>query len=168
MAKEARAPIMVELADERATAALAAKLAAAARRGDVFALRGALGSGKTTFARAFINARAARPEDVPSPTFTLVQAYEFENGGGTVPVYHFDLFRIVDAAEARELGMEDAFADGISLIEWPEKLNGRLPDDHLEIILDQGQVPDSRRARLVGYGSWHQRVADIAGNNHCG
>jgi len=154
---------MVELADEGATAALAARLAAAARPGDVFALKGALGSGKTVFARAFINARAARPEDVPSPTFTLVQAYQFDDGGQAAPVYHFDLFRIRDAAETRELGMEDAFADGISLIEWPEKLNGQLPGDRLEITLDQGPTPDSRRARLVGFGSWRRRLAGVAG-----
>lgn len=163
MAEVARAPIMVELADESATAALAAKLAAAARPGDVIALKGVLGSGKTTFARAFINARAAKLEDVPSPTFTLVQAYAFDDRGGAVPVYHFDLFRIKDAAETRELGLDDAFADGISLIEWPEKLNGWLPDDHVEITLDQGPTPDSRRARLVGFGSWRQRLAAVAG-----
>lgn len=161
MAEEARAPIMVELADESATAALAAKLAAAARRGDVVALKGALGSGKTVFARAFINARAAAPEEVPSPTFTLVQAYAF--GGGAVAVYHFDLFRIKNAEETRELGMEDAFADGISLIEWPERLNGRLPGDRLEITLDQGPTPDSRRAHLRGFGSWRRRLAAVAG-----
>jgi len=163
MAEEARAPIMVELADEGATAALAAKLAAVARPGDVFALKGALGSGKTVFARAFINARAQAVEEVPSPTFTLVQAYAFNGADGAVPVYHFDLFRIKDAAETRELGMEDAFADGISLIEWPEKMNGRLPADRLEIALDQGPMPDSRRAWLVGHGSWRQRLGAIAG-----
>jgi len=163
MAEQARAPIMVELADESATAALAARLAAAARLGDVFALKGALGSGKTVFARAFINARAARREDVPSPTFTLVQAYAFDDGATPLPVYHFDLFRIKNAVETRELGIDDAFADGISLIEWPEKLNGRLPDDRLEITLDQGPSPDSRRARLVGFGSWRRRLAAVAG-----
>jgi tRNA threonylcarbamoyladenosine biosynthesis protein TsaE len=163
MAEEARAPIMVELADESATAALAARLAAAARPGDAFALTGALGSGKTVFARAFINARAARPEEVPSPTFTLVQAYEFADASERVLVYHFDLFRIRDAAEIRELGIDDAFADGISLIEWPEKLNGRLPADRVEIALDQGPTPDSRRARLVGFGSWQRRLPGVAG-----
>lgn len=163
MAEKARAPILVELADETATAALAASLAAVARPGDVFALSGKLGSGKTAFARAFINARAAAPEDVPSPTFTLVQAYEFCDDERVVPVYHFDLFRIKNAAETRELGMDDAFADGISLIEWPEKLNGRLPDDVLEITLDQGATPDSRHARLVGHGSWRRRLDAVAG-----
>ncbi len=154
---------MVELADESATAALAARLAAAARPGDVFALKGALGSGKTVFARAFINARAARPEEVPSPTFTLVQAYAFADGAEAVPVYHFDLFRLKRADETRELGFDDAFAEGISLIEWPEKLNGRLPDDRLEITFDQGPTPESRRARLVGSGSWRRRLAAVAG-----
>jgi len=164
MAEEARAPIMVELADESATAALAAKLAAAARLGDVFALKGVLGSGKTVFARAFIAARAGAPEEVPSPTFTLVQSYEF---AGAAAVHHFDLYRIEDADETRELGMDEAFADGISLIEWPERLgdrvNGRLPADRLEVDLAQGPTADSRRATLTGRGAWAGRLAAVPG-----
>ena len=77
-----KTPIRVELADEAATAALAARVSARARPGDVFALSGPLGSGKTVFARAFINARTRTPQEVPSPTFTLVQGYEFPNAGG--------------------------------------------------------------------------------------
>jgi tRNA threonylcarbamoyladenosine biosynthesis protein TsaE len=77
MAEKEQAPIMVELADEAATQALAQKLAEIALPGDVLALSGVLGSGKTVFARAFINARAEGPREVPSPTFTLVQEYEF-------------------------------------------------------------------------------------------
>ncbi len=154
-------PIMVELADEAATAALAARVAARARPGDVFALSGPLGSGKTVFARAFINARTRTPEEVPSPTFTLVQGYEFPNGDGAIPVYHFDLFRIEDADETAELGMEDAFALGISLIEWPDRLGARLPADRLEVFLDQGPSPDSRLASLAGHGSWKARLETL-------
>ncbi|MFQ5766153.1 MAG: tRNA (adenosine(37)-N6)-threonylcarbamoyltransferase complex ATPase subunit type 1 TsaE, partial [Rhodospirillales bacterium] len=119
-----------------------------------------LGSGKTVFARAFINARAAKPEEVPSPTFTLVQTYVFE-GGEAVPVYHFDLFRIEDATEVRELGMDEAFADGISLIEWPDRLDGRLPADRLEVSLEQGPTADSRLATLVGRGAWVARLGEL-------
>ena len=161
MAEKAQAPIMIELADEAATAALAARLAAAAEPGDVLALSGPLGSGKTVFARAFINARNAGPEEVPSPTYTLHQTYEFPASGGAVPVHHFDLFRIENAGEIRELGMEDAFADGISLIEWPDRVNGLLPDDRLEVTLDQGPDPDSRRVTLVGFGTWSKRLEAI-------
>ena len=154
-------PIRVELADEAATAALAARVAARARPGDVFALSGPLGSGKTVFARAFINARNAGPEEVPSPTYTLHQTYEFPASGGAVTVHHFDLFRIENAGETRELSMEDAFADGISLIEWPDRVNGLLPADRLEVALDQGANPDSRRATLVGFGTWGKRLEAI-------
>ena len=152
---------MIELADEAATAALASRLAAAAERGDVVALSGPLGSGKTVFARAFINARSTGPEEVPSPTYTLHQTYEFAEQAGAVPVHHFDLFRIENAGEIRELGMEDAFSDGISLIEWPDRVNGLLPADRLEVALDQGPTPDSRLATLIGLGNWGNRLETI-------
>jgi len=116
-----------ELPDEAATAALAARIAALARPGDVIALKGELGAGKTSFARAFICARAGRDEIVPSPTFTLAQAYEFPD----VTIWHFDCFRLRDPEEAWELGIEDAFRDGISLIEWPGRLGHLLPSRRL-------------------------------------
>ena len=163
MAKQTEAPITVELADEAATVALAQKVAEIALPGDVLALSGGLGSGKTVFARAFINARAKGPEEVPSPTFTLVQEYEFSGDSGAIPVFHFDLFRIEDAAEVRELGMDEAFSSGISLIEWPERINGHLPADRLEICLDQGPTEDSRRVALRGLGSWGPRIREVAG-----
>ena len=157
-----KTPIRVELADEAATAALAARVSARARPGDVFALSGPLGSGKTVFARAFINARTRTPQEVPSPTFTLVQGYEFPNAEGAIPVYHFDLFRIENADETAELGMDDAFAGGISLIEWPDRLDASLPADRLEVSLDQGPSPDSRLASLVGHGSWRARLETLS------
>ncbi len=161
MAEKEQAPIMVELADEAATRALAQKLAEIALPGDVLALSGVLGSGKTVFARAFINARAEGPREVPSPTFTLVQEYEFSSSGGAIPVFHFDLFRVKDATEVRELGMDEAFVSGISLIEWPERINGHLPADRLEVSLDQGPTEDSRKAALRGLGSWGPRIKAI-------
>lgn len=168
MAASAEKPILIELADEAQTAALAMKLAAAARAGDVFALIGDLGAGKTVFARAFINARTGTPEEVPSPTFTLVQTYTFPDaddpGGhesGGIPVYHFDLLRIEDAGEIEELGMDEAFAGGISLIEWPERLNGLLPVDRLDVTLTQGKGEAERRCVLTGHGSWVERLAAL-------
>ena len=104
----------IDLPDENATAALAARLAAVVRPGDIIALKGELGAGKTSFARAFIRARGG-DETVPSPSFTLVQTYDLP--GGTV--WHFDLYRLRAAEEAWELGVEEAFHDGIALIEWP-------------------------------------------------
>ncbi len=111
-------PLTLVLPDETATEALGRRLADAACPGDVIALEGPLGAGKTTLARAFIRHLTSPGEDVPSPTFTLVQTY----AAARAPIWHFDLFRLSHADEAIELGIEDAFAEGIVLIEWPERL----------------------------------------------
>ena len=149
----------MELAREAATEELARAVARLARPGDVIALAGGLGTGKTAFARAFIHARARAAgraaEEVPSPTFTLVQAYELP--GGTV--HHFDLFRLSSSEEAIELGIEEAFADGISLIEWPDRVSGLLPAGHLEVAFAMGGTTASRRVRLTGQGNWPERLA---------
>lgn len=152
------APVIIELADETATAALAEKVAAISRPGDVVALWGGLGSGKTVFARAFINARAETPEDVPSPTYTLVQTYDVPAGGGAVPIYHFDLFRIEDPGEIEELGLDDARAGGISLIEWPDRMGALLPAERLDVSLSQGADAGQRTAVLAGFGAWVARL----------
>jgi tRNA threonylcarbamoyladenosine biosynthesis protein TsaE len=142
--------MIVELPDERATVALAARVAGVAARGDVIALSGPLGAGKTVFARAFIRARGGIGE-VPSPTFTLVQTYELPEGA----IWHFDCYRLKEADEAWELGIEDAFRDGISLIEWPERIETLLPADRLRVDLAPGASSGSRRAALSG---WRDRL----------
>lgn len=125
----------------------ASDLAAGLAAGDVVALHGDLGAGKTTLARMIIQARAQAAgepaPEVPSPTFTLVQTYELPNGD----IWHFDLYRIADAEEAWELGIEDAFATAISLIEWPERLGRLLPDRRLDVRLADG--PDAGTRRLT-------------------
>jgi tRNA threonylcarbamoyladenosine biosynthesis protein TsaE len=146
----------LDLADERATAALAAALAALARVGDVFALSGELGTGKTVFARAFLRALGV-DEDVPSPTFTLVQTYETEAG----PVYHFDMYRLEKPEDAFELGVDDAFADAISLVEWPDRLGTLLPSRRLDIALAYGAAQTARRATLTGHGDWPERLEHV-------
>ncbi len=147
---------VINLPDEAATAALAARLAAVARQGDLFALRGDLGAGKTTFARAFIRARGAEDEEVPSPTFTLVQIYQ----AGATAIWHFDLYRLAAGDEAWELGIEEAFASGISLIEWPERLGPLLPQRRLEVFLDFGDRPQARRAVIDGDAIWRARLGE--------
>ena len=148
---------VLDLPDEAATAALAARISALAEVGDVIALKGDLGCGKTSFARAFIRARGGA-EEVPSPTFTLVQIYEF----GSVAIWHFDFYRIKSPEEAWELGIEDAFIEGISLIEWPERLGPLLPRRRLEIKFLFGDRPEERRVLIdVGEG-WQQRLAGIS------
>jgi tRNA threonylcarbamoyladenosine biosynthesis protein TsaE len=147
----------IDLPDLAATERLAASLAARAERGDVIALAGGLGAGKTTFARAFVHARPGGREvdDVPSPTFTLVQVYDLPG----VPVWHFDLYRLDRPEDALELGIEDAFADAIALIEWPDRLGALLPAERLEVILEPGPSETSRHARLIAHGGRALRLA---------
>ena len=150
------------LADRRATAALARAIAAQARRGDLIALSGDLGAGKTAFARDFIHARQASAgvarEEVPSPTFTLVQLYELPDA----PVWHFDLYRLSGPDEVHELGLEEALGQGIALVEWPDRLGPLLPPERLEIMLLGGDVEEARRAQLAGYGGGGRRLAAAA------
>ena len=114
------------------TIACAARLAQNVRVGDVIALYGTLGAGKTEFCRGFIQALTTPKTEVPSPTFTLLQIYDTPH----FPVYHFDMYRLKSPTEAYEIGIEDAFAEGVSLIEWPEKIGKLLPARHIAVTLD--------------------------------
>lgn len=151
----------IPLADVEATEALAAALAGVARAGDLFALAGDLGAGKTVFARAFIRARGGTEGEIPSPTFTLVQVYE-PTGPVACPIYHFDLYRLDSPEEAYELDIEDAFATAITLIEWPERLGALLPGDSLTVRLLPGDGAGQRRAQLLGTQAWYTRLQEIA------
>ena len=145
------------LKSETATGVLASQLADLAEPKDIIALTGNLGLGKTAFARAFITARGGDSE-VPSPTFTLVQVYECSS----INVYHFDLYRIEEPEEIFELGIEDAFAEGISLIEWPDRMDTYIPSERLDIIFSSGLDENAREVILVGYGdSWINRLAKV-------
>ncbi|MDA8637384.1 tRNA (adenosine(37)-N6)-threonylcarbamoyltransferase complex ATPase subunit type 1 TsaE [Rhodospirillales bacterium] len=145
------------LRNEAATRAVAAELSTVLKAGDIVALDGTLGAGKTAFARALINAMPGVVEDVPSPTFTLVQTYQ----RGDAEIWHFDLYRLEVPEDAFELGIEDAFADAISLIEWPDKLGGYLPSRHLRITLAQDGESDTRTLEIIGDATWRDRLADL-------
>ena len=149
--------IVVDLPNETATAALAARIAAVAAPADIIALKGDLGTGKTAFARAFIRA-SGNQDEVPSPTFTLVQVYD----AGSTAIWHFDLYRIRAPEEAWELGIEDAFTTGISLIEWPERLGPLLPERRLELGFAFGGEPGARRIAIDPGKEWEARLAMIA------
>ncbi|MDX2144120.1 MAG: tRNA (adenosine(37)-N6)-threonylcarbamoyltransferase complex ATPase subunit type 1 TsaE [Rhodospirillaceae bacterium] len=138
---------------ERETMALAGAVARVAKTGDVIALSGDLGAGKTTFARGFIRALAGQDTEVPSPTFTLVQSYDTPRG----PIWHFDLYRLTRADETLELGLEEALVQGISLIEWPERLGGLLPQQSLTISLQAAGT--GRVVAIDGPAEWEQRLA---------
>lgn len=149
----------IVLADEAATARLAAVLAGEVRPGDVITLAGPLGAGKTSFARAFIAALGVSDE-VPSPTFTLVQTYETASG----TVWHFDLYRLTHHDEANELGLDEALVDGIVLIEWPDRLGALLPRERLDIVLKPGSDANTRLATLGATARWTTPLREIRGD----
>jgi tRNA threonylcarbamoyladenosine biosynthesis protein TsaE len=149
-------PATLTLPDEAATRALGRAIAAALRPGEAVCLTGPLGAGKSTLARALIRALTTPDEDVPSPTFTLVQFYE----GARLNVAHFDLYRLSSADEAYEIGLDEALDEGAAVIEWPERLEGRLPRDRLDVeiaLSDKGGLDEGRQARLAGRGAWEGR-----------
>lgn len=115
------------------------------------ALSGELGAGKTTLARAILQALGHRGE-VPSPTFTLAQTYP----DTTVPVMHCDLYRLESAAEAEQLGLDDWLQDGALLIEWPERLGGEIWPDRLWLRLEGAGGPDRRLTSNAG-PAWEGR-----------
>jgi tRNA threonylcarbamoyladenosine biosynthesis protein TsaE len=146
---------MTVLPDEAATEALGAAVAAWLRAGEAVCLFGPLGAGKTTLARGLIRALTGPDEDVPSPTFTLVQFY----AGEGLQLAHFDLYRLERPDEAYEIGLDEALEDGAALIEWPERLEGRLPPDRLDIVL--AHDGEARRASLTGHGTWEGRTLEF-------
>uniref|UniRef100_UPI004048B35A tRNA (adenosine(37)-N6)-threonylcarbamoyltransferase complex ATPase subunit type 1 TsaE n=1 Tax=Yoonia sp. TaxID=2212373 RepID=UPI004048B35A len=113
----------IALPSEADTVALATRIAPLLEIGDTLLLEGSIGAGKTAFARALIRARLGRLEDVPSPTFTLVQTYEDADGD----IWHCDLYRLTHPDEALELGLDDALENAICLIEWPDRLGQAAP-----------------------------------------
>lgn len=135
------------IADEDLTAALARMLAATARPGQTILLDGPVGAGKTHFARAFIRARQGEAaEDVPSPTFTLVQTYDDPMG---TEIWHADLYRLTDPSELDELGLDEAQGKAICLIEWPERMEA-LPEGALTVSIANHADPALREIALIG------------------
>lgn len=134
-------PVMVTTHAPEDTEQVAARLAALCNAGDCVRLIGDLGAGKTTFARGFIHALCGKAEEVVSPTFTLAQTYVTRDGRA---LWHFDFYRIKSSEELKEVGLEDALATGISLIEWPEIADAWLPKHALTVALAAGADPASR------------------------
>ena len=143
------------LVDEAATAALGTAIAAKLQPGEAVCLSGPLGAGKSTLARALVRALTTPEEDVPSPTFTLVQFYE----GPRLKVAHFDLYRLSNPDEAYEIGLDEALDDGAAVIEWPERLGGHLPADRLDVEI--GLRDAGRSVRLAPHGAWKGRELEF-------
>lgn len=138
------ASLYLDLPDANATEALGRRLSALARPGDTILLEGPIGAGKSCLARAFIRARLGSAEEVPSPSFTLVQVYEAEG----VEIWHADLYRLAHPDEVWELGLDDAFQSAICLVEWPDRLGAHVPPDALRIRLEA--AGEGRRAVISG------------------
>lgn len=156
------APLVLTLPDADATAALAARIAPHLRPGHVILLEGPVGAGKSHFARALIQSLLAaegRQEDVPSPTFTLVQVYETRAG----EVWHADLYRLNDPAEAVELGLDEAFERAICLVEWPERLGSFAPEGAMVLALSYADAAEGRAARIIADGPGWAAVRQSAG-----
>ena len=122
-------------------AQLAVALGAALTAGNTILLSGEIGAGKTFFARALIQSRLPTPEDVPSPSFTLVQTYQTQSG----EIWHADLYRISTPGEIEELGLSDAFETSICLIEWPDRMGDAVPSDALFLHFDLGEDESDRQ-----------------------
>ncbi len=138
--------------DQASTERVAAALALSAKAGDIFALTGDLGAGKSTFARAFIRKFMGNPNaEVPSPTFTLVQSYE-----AACTLYHTDLYRLSGPEDVYDLGLDDELSEAIFLVEWPERMPAPWWQNALEIRLErEGKISDGgdEARRLVFAGN---------------
>ncbi|HEY0598859.1 tRNA (adenosine(37)-N6)-threonylcarbamoyltransferase complex ATPase subunit type 1 TsaE [Brevundimonas sp.] len=150
--------LTLALEDAAATARLGAAIAPLLAAGETVLLYGPLGMGKSTLARGLIRALTGPEEDVPSPTFTLVQFYESEP-----PVAHFDLYRLTRPGEAAEIGLDEALDEGCAVIEWPERLGGDpaawLGPDRLSVRLaEQG---GGRVATVSGVGTWEHKLKNL-------
>jgi tRNA threonylcarbamoyladenosine biosynthesis protein TsaE len=151
----------IPAASPEATAAIAARLGAILVAGDTLLLSGPVGAGKSHFARALIQSRLAvlgRFEDVPSPTFTLVQTYDLDE----VEVWHADLYRLQSPRECDELGLDVAFETAICLIEWPDRLGALPPASALHLTLQQGESPDARVLHFTAVDPrWRDRLTAL-------
>ena len=149
---------MFDLPDPDATARLGAAIARRLEPGESVLLYGPLGMGKSSLARGLIRALTRPDEDVPSPTFTLVQFYESDP-----PVAHFDLYRLTRPEEASEIGLDEALDEGCAVIEWPERLGDEpavwLGPNRLAISL--AEAGQGRRATVSGAGAWESKVMDL-------
>lgn len=149
---------VLDLTNPDQTALKARHVAAHLGAGDTILLSGDVGAGKTHFARALIQSLLAAPEDVPSPTFTLVQIYEAAKG---CEIWHADLYRLSDPSETEELGLSDAMEDAICLIEWPDRLADLRPQDALDIMLTSTDVEDHRTLTATwSHPKWDQKLTD--------
>ncbi len=147
--------LIFDLATEAETAELAVRFGKQLETGDVVLLEGDIGTGKTCFARHLIQSQQRLTEDVPSPSFTLVQVYDTKPG----QIWHADLYRLSSPDDVEELGLSDAFQTAICLIEWPDRLGELAPEDALLIRFELG---DTETARTLTFSWQNDRWANLS------
>lgn len=158
--------LLLDLPSDSQTAELAQRLGQHLRPGDCVLLSGEIGAGKTHFARSLIRSLQDVPEDIPSPTFTLVQTYDTRAGD----LWHADLYRLSALEEVEELGLVEAFEKAICLVEWPDRLGPLAPDDALVLDLAADPGDDDMRHASFAWSDpkWARITADITGQNSHG
>lgn len=158
MAAMPDAPLTLTLTSPDQTADLGARLGAILRPGDVILLTGGIGAGKTHFSRALIQSLLTVPEDVPSPTFTLIQTYDTVAG----EIWHADLYRLTSPDEVIELGLTEAFDDAVCLVEWPDRLGDLTPPGALALDFELCDDPGRRRLAIHWQsGEWSARLSEV-------
>ena len=152
-------PITIPASSAEAMVALGAALGNLLKTGDVILLFGDLGAGKTTFSRGLIQAIAKEESEVVSPTFTLVQTYDVDNS----VLYHYDLYRLEtgDSSTLTELGWDESLTNGITLVEWSERLEPEyIPVDALQIHISHNEN-NSRDLKFIGNEKWRTRLSGL-------
>ncbi len=154
-----QAPISILTTTPGETSGVAERLGAVLGPGDCVLLVGGIGAGKTHFCRSLIQSLLRKPEDVPSPTFTLVQTYD----SPAAQIWHADLYRLSDPQEVYELGLSDAFETAICLIEWPDRLGPDTPKDALLVQLEPDTVDENTRRLTLEWTApkWHNRLKGV-------
>lgn len=154
----ARSTLQIEFGTPKDTCCFARVLGGQLSPGDTILLNGSVGAGKTYFARSLIQSKLEVPEDVPSPTFTLVQVYDTSLG----EIWHADLYRLTGNFEVEELGLDQAFSEAICLVEWPDRLGERTPKNALTLTLDAPFGDDRRVATFTWqHPSWDEKLKKV-------
>ncbi|MAY86286.1 MAG: tRNA (adenosine(37)-N6)-threonylcarbamoyltransferase complex ATPase subunit type 1 TsaE [Pseudooceanicola sp.] len=142
------------------TAEFACRIGARLESGDTILLSGPVGAGKSHFCRSLIQSRLSEPEDVPSPTFTLVQMYDTTKD----QIWHADLYRLTGTDEIEELGLFDAFEQAICLVEWPDRLGDTAPPDALALTLSASPADENHRTLEFTWSApkWAAKLDGVA------
>ncbi|MEH6528016.1 MAG: tRNA (adenosine(37)-N6)-threonylcarbamoyltransferase complex ATPase subunit type 1 TsaE [Sneathiella sp.] len=160
-------PVILEkqLKSQSETVAFAHQFSSALTKGDVVTLSGTLGAGKTAFIRAVLQSLIDPELEVPSPTFNLLLTYDVP--GQNTTIYHYDFYRIETPEEVLELDIDEAFDDGITLIEWADRMGPYLPEENLDIVItpDAKRGSEYRTLMLRGNMTWQNRLSFLGASS---